>query len=137
MDKKKNNMYKNMYKNMYGIDDKVSELKYKDFLIKKDELFIKHQDFLDNKSLIIFYAPWCQHCNKMYDDICELSITNLYKFKIGAVNINDIKNKNNILSDTLNIKYIPSIYIIKNKKLVLFNKEATFENIFYYINMNI
>ncbi len=133
MDKKKNNMYKNIY----GIDDKVSELKCRDFLIKKDELFIKNKEFLDNKSLIIFYAPWCKHCNKMYDDIRELSITNLYKFKIGSVNINDIENKNYILSDTLKIKHIPSIYIIKNKKLVLFNKEATFENIFYYINMNI
>ncbi len=133
MDKKKNNMYKNIY----GIDDKVSELKCRDFLIKKDELFIKNKEFLDNKSLIIFYAPWCKHCNKMYDDIRELSITNLYKFKIGSVNINDIENKNYILSDTLKIKHIPSIYIIKNKKLVSFNKEATFENIFYYINMNI
>lgn len=127
----------NLYKNIYGENDEVSELKFKDFKIIKNEVFIKDEEFLDNKSFIIFYAPWCKHCNEMYDYISELSITNLYKFKIGSVNINDIKNKNNILSDTLNIRFMPSIYIIKNNKLIPFEKNVTFENLFYYININI
>lgn len=131
------NKKKNVYNNIYGNSDFVTELKYKNFKIKNKEILIKNKDFLDDKSFIIFYAPWCGHCKSMYNDVKELSISNLYKFKIGAVNINDIKNKNYLLSDFLEIKSIPSVYLIKNKKLIKFDKDVNFENLFYYINMNI
>lgn len=133
MDKKK----LNYYKNLYGNDDMVIELKNKDFKYQKNNLIIKDKRFIQNKSLIIFYAPWCGHCKTIYDDVKDLSITNLNKFQIGAVNINDIKNKNYLLSDFLEIKSIPTAFIIKNKKLIQFNKDLNFENLFYYINMNI
>lgn len=133
MDKKK----LNYYKNLYGNDDMVIELKNKDFKYQKNNLIINDKRFIQNKSLIIFYAPWCGHCKTIYDDVKDLSITNLNKFQIGAVNINDIKNKNYLLSDFLEIKSIPTAFIIKNKKLIQFNKDLNFENLFYYINMNI
>ncbi len=133
MDKRK----KNYYNDIYGNDDFVIELKKKDFNIKNNKLKIKNKDFNDNKSLIIFYAPWCAHCRNIYSDVRELSISNLYKFKIGAVNINDINNKNYLLSDILQIKSIPCVYVIKNKELIKFNKEINYENLFYYISMNI
>ena len=131
------NKKKSYYNNIYNKGDFVKELKYKDFNIKKNNVFVKDKKFIDNKSLIIFYAPWCFHCNKIYDDVRELSISNLNKFKIAAVNINDNKNKNYLLSEILNIKTIPTAYIIKNKKLIKFNNDVNFENLFFYINMNI
>ena len=133
MDKKKFNYYEDLYKN----DPSVIEFKNKDFIYKKKFLKIKNNKFKNNKSLIIFYAPWCYHCKKMYDDIIELSISNLNKFNIGAVNINDVQNENYLLSEFLNIKSIPSAYIIKKNKLVKFDKDLNFENLFYYININI
>lgn len=128
---------KKYYNNIYNKGDFVKELKYKDFNIKKKNIYLKNKNFCDNKSIIIFYAPWCYHCKNIYDDIRELSISNLNKFKIGAVNISDNKNKNYLLSDILDIKTIPSAYIIKNKKLIKFNNDVNFENLFYYININI
>lgn len=125
------------YNNIYGKYDKVIELKYKDFKFNNKDLIIKNKIFFKNNSLIIFYAPWCKYCKKLYDDISELSITNHNKFNIGSVNINDIKNNNHLLSNFLNITSIPCAYIIKNKKLIKYNKVINYENIFYYINMNI
>ena len=127
----------NFYKNIYGNNDNVLELKYKDFKINKREISLINNNFKNNQSLIIFYAPWCSHCQKMYDDVRELSISNMYKFNIGAVNINDNKNKNYLLSDFLKIKSIPTAYIVKNNKLENFDKELSFENLFYYIIINI
>lgn len=131
--KNKNDFYEDLYKD----DENIDELKYKDFTLKDKKLKLNNKEFENNKSLIIFYATWCGHCKTICDDIKELSITNLNKFKIGVVNISDNKNKNYLLSDFLKIDSIPSAYIIENNHLVKLNKSVNFDNLFFYINMNI
>jgi thiol-disulfide isomerase/thioredoxin len=128
------NFYKNLYNSKYG----VIELKRNDFEIKKNKVFIKNKKFKENKSIIIVYAPWCSHCRSMYESIIDLSLTNLNKFQIGAINISDIKNKNYLISNALEIKSIPKACILKDKgELVLFDKQINYDNLFYYINMNL
>jgi len=128
------NFYKNLYNSKYG----VIELKRNDFEIKKNKVFIKNKKFKENKCIIIVYAPWCSHCRNMYESIIDLSLTNLNKFQIGAINISDIKNKNYLISNALEIKSIPKACILKNKgELVLFDKQINYDNLFYYINMNL
>ena len=128
---------KDYYEDLYINVEHIDELKYSDFIIKDKKLILKNKDYQNNKSIIIFYAPWCSHCKTIYDDIIELSITNLNKFKIGVVNISDNKNKNHLLSNFLKMDSIPTAYIIQDNHLKNLNKNINFYNLFYYININI
>ena len=57
------------YQNIYNKGDFVTELKYKDFKIKKNDIFIKIR-IIDDKSNIFVSSM----VNKSYDDVRELSI---------------------------------------------------------------
>ncbi len=123
--------------NFYDVNG-IIELKYKDFNIKNKKVYVKNKKFKENKSIIIFYAPWCSHCKEIRSQLEELSLTNLNKFQIGTVNTSDQKNKNYLLSHALGIKYIPETFVVKkDNQLIPFGKSANYENLFYYINMNI
>ena len=69
MEKKKkiiiNNFINNnsFYKDIYGEEKGIIELKLEDFEYKDKKLYIKNSYFSDKKGFIIFYAPWCTHCN--------------------------------------------------------------------------
>lgn len=127
----------NINKNFYSIKDGIHELKYSDFNIKNKNISLKSKKFKNNKTLIIFYAPWCSHCKNIVNDIKELSLSNLNKFHINTVNINDIENKNHLLAEKIGIESIPTMMILKDNKLEKYDKPVNFENLFYYINMNI
>ena len=74
-----NNINNNLtyYNNIYGIDKGgVIELKFKDFKIKNKKLYINNKYFNENKGLIVFYAPWCDHCVKMSDSLISISMDN-------------------------------------------------------------
>ncbi len=132
---------KNMYEDMYDQNSGIIELKYKDFMINKKTNNIQciHPLFKDmNRGIIIFYAPWCQHCNNMYDDLIELSINYMNIFPIAVVNVEDLKNKNDELSSKANVTRYPTMKVL-NKELYLedYNNDLTKDNIIYYINMNL
>ncbi len=130
----------NMYEDMYGINTGIVELKYKDFTYDKKTKSLKcnHPIFKNtNKGIIIFYAPWCTHCINMYDDIIELSINYMNIFPIAVVNIEDLKNKNDLLTSYAKVTKYPTMKVL-NKNLIVenYNNDLTKDNITYYINMN-
>ena len=131
---------KNIYEDMYGENTGIIELKYKDFTYDKKNKSLKcnHPLFKDlKKGIIIFYAPWCAHCINMYDDIIELSINYMNIFPIAVINIEDLKNKNDLLTSYAYVTKYPTMKIL-NKNLILenYNNDLSKDNITYYINMN-
>ncbi len=134
------NKTKNLYEDMYDNNTGIIELKYKDFTYDKKNKSLKCNHPLFNhikKGIIIFYAPWCPHCIDMYDDIIELSINYMNIFPIAVVNIEDLKNKNDILTSYANVTKYPTMKVL-NKNLILenYNNDLSKDNITYYINMN-
>ncbi len=132
---------KKMYQDIYGENTGIIELKYKDFIFnKKNKSLICNHPIFKNikKGIIIFYAPWCNHCINMYDDIIELSINYMNVFPIAVVNIEDIENKNDLLTSNAYVTKYPTMKVL-NKNLILenYNNDLTKDNITYYINMNI
>ena len=133
-----NNNNSTYYNNIYGKNNGVIELKFKDFKIKNKKLYINNKYFNENKGLIVFYAPWCNHCIKMSDSLISISIDNLNIFPIGAVNIEDTKNKNFKLTKLAKVTQIPTIkYIDKDGSLKDYNFDYNIDNLRYFINLNL
>ena len=134
----KNNLIN--FKNIYGEETGIIELKYKDFQINKSSIKIKNNFFDHNnyKGFIIFYAPWCKHCVELSSEFINLAQDNLYIFPIGAINIEDVKNKNDKLAQKFKIEQIPTVKYIDSKGIIKdYPYDISIENLRYFINMNL
>jgi thiol-disulfide isomerase/thioredoxin len=138
-DEKINNNECTIYKNIYGIEKGVPELTLNDFKYDKNnkKVFINNKYFNEGKGFIIFYAPWCQHCVKLSDMIIDLALSNMNFFPIGAVNIENTKDKNDYLAQYSGIKDIPTIkYISNDLSLNNYKFDYNVDNLIFYINTN-
>jgi thiol-disulfide isomerase/thioredoxin len=135
---KKNNKKNYLYKNIFGKDKGVIELVLSDFEYKNKKLYIQNDYFEDKKGLIIFYAPWCEHCVKISDLIIDLALSNENLFYFGSINSENIEDGNDYLCYYANITKLPTIKYIKNNGLLEdYPHEYTSDNLIYYINTNI
>ena len=129
------NNYESKFKDLYEIDSGVLELKYNDFIEKNKNYYLKGKNI--KEGIIIFYAPWCNHCKKMSNELKNLVSDYTNIFFIGVVNSEDITNKNDILSSIFKIKEYPTYFIIKNNKIIKLKEQfKNLDDINFYILIN-
>lgn len=141
MGKKKSLRFANIYGNGTG----VQELIKKDFFFKKNKkilLNISNINFIKPKNkkfgFILFYTPWCKHCNNMKDIWSELAIENINNFYFGSVNCENLKEGNDYLSAKLKVTAYPTIMVInKNGRLTEYIGSIERGNLLFYIQRNI
>ena len=82
----------------------------------KDLNATQYNDLVKDEQLVLvdFYAPWCNPCRQMSPHIEK--IAQMYKGKVKVVRINLDENK--FISQLLNIKYLPTVYLYKDQKAV-------------------
>jgi len=132
---KNNNSF---YKDIYGEEKGIIELKLEDFNYKDKKLYIKNSYFNDKKGFIIFYAPWCKHCNKISNLLIDLALLNINIFNFGAINAENIKDGNDKICIYENITKFPTIkYINTDGTLLDYQYEYTLDNLLYFINTNL
>jgi len=126
-----------IYSDSYGIDKNIIELSLKDFIYKDKKLYINHTNFKNYKGLIIFYAPWCKYCKTLSETLINLAMANINLFNFGAVNYENLKDKNDILCNYANIKHFPTIkYIISTGEIIDYKYDYTLDNLIYFVNTN-
>jgi thiol-disulfide isomerase/thioredoxin len=135
----KNNKNNILYKNIYDLDKNgVLELVLSDFEYKKNKLYIKNDYFKEKKGFILFYAPWCKHCIHFSDTYSTLALSNLNIFFFGAVNCENIEDKNDILCNYANISKYPILkYINNDGTLTDYKFDYNYDNLIFFINTNI
>ena len=76
----------------------------------------KYNSLVNDEQLVLvdFYAPWCKSCLLMSPHINK--IAQMYKGKVKVIRINVDENK--AMSQLLNIKYLPTVYLYKKKQAV-------------------
>jgi thiol-disulfide isomerase/thioredoxin len=118
--KKKKNP-RTLYNDIYTYSEHVKELKgNKDFEYKvinnEEEKRIKVINKLFNKKgFILFYAPWCKHCLKIDKTYDELASYYSPHYPFGSVNIEDVKNKNDILRIRAKVVKYPTLFKVTTK----------------------
>ncbi len=117
---------KDIYKDSSG----VIELKNKDFSINSKK--VTNKNFKNKNGLIVFYAPWCNHCQKMAEMWSDLSVQFKNIFILGAVNCEDVNNYP--IRNKLKIRMYPTVkYVTKNGTLYNYEGKMDKDDIIYFI----
>ena len=117
--------------------DGVKELKMHHFSVNSlGQVIVTHRDFIGKNGLIMFYQPWCSHCNskdtrKLWSDLSML-LGNA--FPIGAVNCSDHKHHNDQLAKYAKILGYPTIKLVhKDGTLEMYEGKRTHNAILNFI----
>lgn len=118
--------------NLYDKYSGVHELLSKDFKIEKNKITVINKNFKDKQGLIIFYVPWCGHCQKQVEQLTDIALQFSHIFTIAAVNCEN--KENHKICSKVNIKYYPTFMKV-SKKGILSKYKDNYEkdDIIYYI----
>jgi thiol-disulfide isomerase/thioredoxin len=127
-----------LYRNLFNKDNGVHELTLKDFYVDKKKLYLKNKNFVKNKGFVLFYAPWCSHCKKFKSDYENLALDYIQLYPFGAVNTENVKDENDKLRVFADVDKIPKLKVInKDGYLENFDSNLSYNDLLYYLNMNI
>ena len=114
----------------------IKELVNSDF--NKNKTGLKDKNLTQKNGLIIFYSNLCSSCQKGYVNFINLSDMFKNRFKIFAVNCNNIKMKNDYLIRDFKINKYPQYKLIINNKIKDINIDGyKIEDIIYVIENNL
>lgn len=116
----------------------VKELKYKDFKYNKQKPTLNHKKFKNKVGMILVYAPWCQHCKGIIQTWNDLASQYNYIFPLGAINAEDIDNRNHELLSNLSVTAYPTLFTVSKKgNLTKYKHIETRDELIYYISSKI
>lgn len=101
--------------NLYNPSDNVIELTNKDFAVDHlGRMKVIHRAFSGKDGIIMFYAPWCPHCNsKETKDLWKsLALAMGSSFPVAAVNCTNKAGRNDKVAEKAGVRGFPTIKLV-------------------------
>lgn len=100
----------------------------------KEDFSDESENFEDSpeKSLVLFYAPWCPHCKTMMGDWNRLRKRNMDGLRIVKVNCDEQPK----MAEKYNVKGFPTIVLFKNGKKIHFEGPRNYDNFVKFLAEN-
>lgn len=91
---------------------------------------LKVEKFQSNKKLLLFYAPWCG-ASKSFLPTWE-KIENNSDINTDKYNVDLEENKE--ISETYNIKFLPTVFLINNGQATKYEGNRSYEDLLDFYN---